>query len=118
MPGQAYSYIFAELVSAAVWAQYLQADPLDPAAGLAVRRLLFDASAQMGTVAVVERMLGQESMRLMEVKPLDAAGVPASETSVRVQNANAVCDGAASATVVGFVPNLEHAAFRDIDLWT
>jgi hypothetical protein len=105
MPGNGYSYVFAELVSAAAWAAYLQEDPLDPAAGLALRQRLFEASARDGTAAVVEQLLGDGSMMALRAPATGLAGQPsAGNSSSR--------DG-----VVGLVPNLEHPAFQDIDLW-
>eukprot|EP00775_Hariotina_reticulata_P014416 gene14416-14521_t len=97
-PGQLYCYIFAELVSAAIWSVLeLDDDPLDPAAGQAVRVLLLEASGQLSTQAVVESLLGAGSMKQMQVpEARDRSTVTA---------------------VAGYVPNLEHPAFVDINLW-
>jgi hypothetical protein len=107
MPGNGYSYVFAELVSAAAWAAYLQEDPLEPAAGLALRQRLFEASARDGTAAVVEQLLGEGSMMALRAP---AVGFDC--------NASAGSSSSSSREdVVGLVPNLEHPAFQDIDLW-
>jgi hypothetical protein len=106
MPGNGYSYVFAELVSAAAWAAYLQEDPLDPAAGLALRRRLFEASARDGTAAVVEQLLGEGSMM--------ALSAPAEGFDCHV---GAGSSGNSREGVVGLVLNLEHPAFQYIDLW-
>jgi hypothetical protein len=101
-PGQLYCYIFAELVSAAIWSVLqMDVDPMDPAAGQAVRGLLLEASGQLPTKVVVESLLGTGSMKEMQV-PM----------------AKAVRDGSNLAAFVGNVPNLEHPAFVDINLWT
>ncbi|WIA37528.1 hypothetical protein OEZ86_014435 [Tetradesmus obliquus] len=81
MPGCGYSYVFAELVSAAAWAYYLQEDPLDPAAGLALRRRLFEASAAAGTAAVVEGLLGEGSMMPLAVPGVSGIGSSSSSSS-------------------------------------
>jgi hypothetical protein len=105
MPGDAYSYVFAELISAATWAAYLQEDPLDPVAGLALRQRLFEAKTQAGTAAAVEQLLGKGSMVELAVPVRLGSSSSSSGSSSSGEEA------------VGLVPNLEHPAFQDIDLW-
>lgn len=98
-PGDMYCYICADLVAAALWGRHLQEDPLDPAAWQILRQRLFESDARDGTVAVVEGLLGHDSMqqRSVQLGQKQQAGGP-----VRVR---------------GWVPNLEHPCFQDIDLW-
>lgn len=96
LSGQLYAYIFAEIISAAIWAKYLEADPLEPYAGLLIRRALFEASSTKHITASVQELLGTGCLRrvmLSEVQSTD------------------------SAHVLGWIPNLEHTAYQDIDLW-
>lgn len=92
----------------------LQADPLDPAAGLALRRLLFEAPATVGTVRVVEQLLGQES--LMQLK-IEANETTSSSSGSSSSGGNRTQADSIRGFVQGWVPNLEHPAFQDIDLW-
>jgi hypothetical protein len=112
MPGNGYNYVFAELVSAAAWALHLQQDPLDPIAGLALRRRLFEASAQAGTAAVVEGLLGEGSMMALAVP---AAG--SESRGLEDDSSSSSSSRSRGEELVGIVPNLEHPAFQDIDLW-
>jgi len=105
-PGDMYSYICADLVAAALWGRYLDSDPLDPAAWQVLRRVLFEGPAQAGTVAVVQQLLGQGSMFKLTVSLSPRQGRQLHDPR---------CAG--SSGVAGWVPDLEHASFQEIDLW-
>jgi hypothetical protein len=106
-PGDMYAYVCADLLAAALWAKYLQEDPLDPTGWLALRHGLFESDARAGAAAVVQQLLGAGSMQEVAVQL---------QQSARPVTAR----GGASAggvSVCGWVPNLEHPCFQDIDLW-
>lgn len=107
-PGDMYSYICADLVAAALWGRYLDSDPLDPAAWRVLREVLFEGPAQAGTVGVVQQLLGQGSMFKLTV--------PLSPRQGRQLDDPRSCAG--SSGVSGLVPDLEHASFQEIDLWS
>jgi hypothetical protein len=104
-PGDMYCYICADLIAAALWGKYLQKDPLDPAAWQTLRQRLFESDARAGTAAVFESMLGPGSMQQMTVQL-----VPDSVSTSRINRRE-------TGAVAGWVPNLEHRCFQNIDLW-
>lgn len=109
-PGDMYCYICADLVAAALWGKYLQKDSLDPAAWHTLRQKLFESDARIRTAAVFESLLGLGSMQQLTVQ-LAPHSVATSRLSRTRLSAGAADE------VTGWVPNLEHSCFQDIDLW-
>lgn len=93
-PGDMYCYICADLLAAALWGRFLDKDPLDPAAWEVLRRGLFEAGSGVPAQDVVQGLLGPGSMQ---------------QTSVQL--------GLKGQVATGWVPNLEHPCFHDVDLW-
>ncbi len=82
-------YVQAELAAAALWARWLDPDPLDPAAGAVLRQLLFESDATAGSAATLRALLGHRA--LCELQTPCGAG--------------------------GLVPDLSAPIFQDIDLF-
>jgi hypothetical protein len=122
-PGDMYVYVCADLLAAALWGKYLQQDPLDPAAWLALRQGLFESDASVGTVAVFEKLLGPGSMQKVSVQQQQQqqqqSGRPlgTARGGGRAGGGGGGVYGGGGVSVSGWVPNLEHACFQDIDLW-
>jgi hypothetical protein len=95
-------------VAAALWGKYLQDNPLDPAAWQTLRQKLFESDARSDAAAVFEGLLGPGSMQQLAVQL-----VPGSVSPSRFKR----IDMGAADGVAGWVPNLEHRCFQDIDLW-
>lgn len=106
-PGDMYAYVCADLVAAALWRKYLQ-DPLDPAAWQVLRTGLFESDARAGTVSIFEGLLGPGSMQELTV------GLHQGDDAGESGGGNMP---GSTRTVTGWVLNLGHPSFEEIDLW-
>lgn len=107
-PGDMYCYICADLMAAALWGRYLQKDPLDPVAWQVLRQGLFEADVGVGPVGIFEGLLGPGSMQELTVS------LPQEGGSIAEAGGG---DRPVGRSVTGWLPNLAHSSFEDIDLW-
>jgi hypothetical protein len=89
-------------------AQCIQKDPVDPVAWQVLRQGLFEADARVGTVGICEGLLEPGSMQELTVS------LPQERGSIAEAGG---ADKPVRRSVTGWVPNLGHSVFEDIDLW-